>query len=53
MVEHPHVNQLQRILQAFGQHPVGLTGVGVARGMVVAEDHCRCIVGQGTLDHLS
>ena len=35
MVEHPHINQFQRLLQTLGQHPVGLTGVTVARWMVV------------------
>lgn len=29
MIQHPHIDQLQRLLQTLGQHPISLTGVGV------------------------
>ncbi|TWD47593.1 hypothetical protein FBY12_3302 [Pseudomonas sp. SJZ131] len=41
MVEHAHVDQFQRLLQASGEHSVGLTRLGVTGGVVVAQDH-RC-----------
>jgi len=52
MVEHPHIDQLQRLLKPLSEHPVGLAGLGVAGGVVVAQDQRGGVVGQGALDDL-
>lgn len=36
MVEHPHVDQRQRIAELAGQLPIGLTRLGDAGGVVVS-----------------
>ncbi len=53
MVEHPHIDQLHRLLQTLGQHPVGRARLGVSRGVVMAQDQRRRVVCQGALDHLA
>jgi len=53
MIEHPHIDQVQRLLQAFGQHSVGLAGIGISRRMVMTEDQRCGVVGQCAFNHLS
>ena len=46
MIQQPHLHQGQRLLQARGDGAVGGGGLGISRGMVVADDHRRGVVGQ-------
>jgi hypothetical protein len=53
MVEHPHVDQRQRLLQALSQLAIRLAWLGHAGRVIVGEDDRRRILRQRTLDHLS
>ena len=53
MIEHADIDQRQRIAQAVGDQFVGLAGFRDARGMIVREDHRRCIAAQRLLDDLA
>lgn len=53
VVEHPHLDQRQGILERAGQLAVGLARLGDPRRMVVGEDQRRGVVRQGALDHLA
>ena len=35
VIKHSYIDQLQRLLKTPGQHPVSLTGVAIARWVVV------------------
>ena len=52
MIEHPHIDQTQRLFEAFGQQTVGLARFRDARRVVVGEDHGGRIVSQRSLDDL-
>ena len=53
MVEHPHFDQVQRLLQTLGQQLIRLTGIAVTGRVVVTKDHRRRVIGQATLHHLA
>lgn len=53
MIQHPHIDQRQGVLQACGEQAVGLAGFGDAGGVVVGEDDGGGVVGEGALDHLA
>ena len=48
MIEQAHVDEFECFAQAQGDRTVGRAGFGDARGMVVREDHCSCVVREAT-----
>src|SRR5690606_3397695 len=50
VVEQAYVDQRQRLLEAGGDGAVGGAGLGVAAGMVVADDHRRRTLRQRAFD---
>lgn len=53
VIQDADVHQGQRGLQCAGELDVRLRRLGAAAGMVVNEDHRRCLSGQCFNDHLS
>lgn len=53
MIQHPHIDQRQGVLQARGEQTVGLAGFGDTGGVVVGEDDGGGVMGEGALDHLA
>ena len=53
MIEHPHINQVQRLLQTLGQQLIRLTGIAVTGRVVVTKDHRRRVQLQSTPHHLT
>ncbi len=53
MVEHPHIDQPERIAEPARQLPISLARFGHARGMIVGQNDRCGIVRQRALDHLT
>ena len=50
MVDHPHIHQAQRLLQALCQQLIGPRGLGFPRGMVVRNGQRGGVTGERPLD---
>lgn len=53
MIEHPHIDQPERIAEPARQLPISLARFGHARGMIVGQNDRCGIVRQRALDHLT
>jgi hypothetical protein len=53
VIEHPHVHECQRLLQAPRDELIRLARLEDTRWMVVGEDQCRGVVQQGLAQHLA
>ena len=53
MIEHPHIDQCQRIAEPAGQLTVSLTRLGDTGWMIVGQDDGCGILRQRALDHLA
>ena len=51
MIQHPHIDQREGVLEAFGDLPVGSGGLTASGGMVVGEDDGCGIAVQSALNH--
>ena len=51
VVEHPYIHERQGILQPLGDELIRLTGVHEPGGVIVSEDHCRCVVPKCLANH--
>lgn len=53
MIEHPNIDQRQRVPQAQRDEFVRSARLGDAGGVIVREDQARCVVSESLSDHLA
>ncbi len=53
MVEHPDIDQRERLPQSIRERPIRLGGLGKTGGVIVREEHGGCVMPETLPDHLA